>query len=472
MAVIENILALIVTLGILVTFHELGHYVVARYFGVKVLRFSVGFGKALYTRRMKPVPAAPIPEGTVVRSRTNEPEEGTEFVIAALPLGGYVKMLDEREGYVADDQLHMAFNRKTPLQRMAIAAAGPAANLLLALVAYWILFTAGVGGVKPVLGDIEPQTPAFEAGIRSGQQVMAVDGTPVGSRRALFRELFNRIGDSGHISLRVANNEVDFGRVVEIPITSWLSDVEEPHPLMALGLSMYYPPIPAVIGGLIKGEAAIRDGFEVGDRVAAVNGEPVRDWVHWVELIRASPNQELNVTVDRNGSQRQLRVTPGSRESGGRNIGHIGASRDEMEFPADLQVMVTYPFYSAWIPAAEETWSMTLFTLSSIKKILVGDISPKNLSGPITIAQIATATAKSGLETFINFLAVLSISLCVINLLPIPVLDGGHILYCAAEVIFRRPVPERIQMWGLQVGIFLMVSIMLWAVFNDISRLL
>ncbi len=473
MQVIESIGALIVTLGILVTIHELGHFWVARLCGVKVLRFSVGFGKSIYAWRGKPVAATPVPEGTVVETRTNEPDEGTEFVIAALPLGGYVKMLDEREGFVADDQVHMAFNRKSPWQRMAIAAAGPAANVLLAIVAYWLLFAVGVTGIKPVLGELDPESAGYQAGLREGQQIYAVDAVPVETWTDVRLQMFDRIGDTGTIEVTVGGRDSvsDVSReTVQLRVERWLAGVDEPDPVRDLGLMIAFPDIPPVIAGLVDGEPAKAAGFVPGDRVTGVQGQAVATWGDWVELVQQNPDTPIDVTVLRDGVEHTVRVTPRGRELEGRTTGYVGASRHGIEFPPDMLVQVRHPLWYAWIPATEKTWTVTVFTLKSIKKMIVGAISPKNLSGPITIAQIAGTTAKSGLEDFVGFIALLSISLAVLNLLPIPVLDGGHILYSAAEILLRRPVPERVQIWGMQLGVFLVVSIMLLAIYNDIAR--
>lgn len=471
MQVIESIGALIVTLGILVTIHEFGHFWVARLCGVKVLRFSVGFGKSIWSWRGKPVAPAPVPEGTHIATRSNEPEEGTEFVVAALPLGGYVKMLDEREGFVPDDQLHMAFNRKSPWQRMAIAVAGPAANVLLAIVAYWLLFAIGIPGVKPVLNELAPGSVAYEAGLREGQQIFAVDAEPVASWRDVRLQLFDRIGDTGALVLSVgrpdSGSEVS-RNVVRVPITNWLAGADEPDPVGALGLRF----MPAAIGLVLDGEPAQAAGFERGDRVLEVDGETVVGWSDWVQMVQARPHTRTEVLVERGEREVMLIVTPRARELDGRTTGYLGAGPLIPEVPPERLVVDRYSVWYAWIPAAEETWKLTLFNLNALSKLVTGDLSVKNLSGPITIAQIAGATAKSGLQDFVSFIALLSIMLAVMNLLPIPVLDGGHILYCAAEILFRRPVPERIQIWGMQIGVFLVVSIMLLAIYNDIARLI
>jgi regulator of sigma E protease len=468
--VVQSVLALIVTLSILVTIHEFGHYWVARLCNVHVLRFSVGFGKPFYMKRGKPPEAVEVPEGQVVRTRANEPLEGTEFAVAAIPLGGYVKMLDEREGFVPDDQLHLAFNRKPVLQRIAITAAGPIANFLLAILAYWVLFAVGVTGVVPRLGEIAPDSMAGQAGLGKGDEIVAVDGSSVDTWSDVNLRLFERLGESGYITITVADG-LDFSRDHVIPISDWLRGAEQPYPATELGLQLFYPHIPALIGSLVEGGRAQGAGLQVGDEVIGVDGEAIADWTAWVEVIQASPEKRIELEVLRQGNVVLIDVRPASIERDGKRLGFIGASRPPIEMPADMQRQVSYPVLLAIVPAMEKTWDVTLFTLGSIKKMIVGAISTKNLSGPITIAQVANATAQSGLESFVSFIALLSISLGVLNLLPIPVLDGGHLLYYTIELIARRPIPERVQLWGLQMGMFVIVGIMLLAFYNDLARL-
>jgi regulator of sigma E protease len=471
--VVQSILALIVTLSILVTFHEFGHYWVARLCNVHVLRFSVGFGTPFLMKRGKAPEYVPPPEGTDIQTRTNEPLEGTEFAVAAIPLGGYVKMLDTREGYVADDMKHLAFDLKPVWQRIAIVAAGPIANFLLAIAAYWQLFSVGVTGVVPEVGKVDPDSPAGRSGFSQGMEIVAVDGESTPSWRDVNMQLFSRIGDSGEIEFTVTPPGSSNAEVVrQIQITEWLADAEAPFPTAELGLQPNYPPIPAEIGTVVPGEAAEQGGVQAGDTIKTFNGQQVADWPQLVELIQSHPNQRVELQVERDGLTQILFVTPKARVlEDGTERGFLGASRVAVELPQDMQRTVSYPIYSAWIPALQKTWDITVFTLDSIKKMIVGAISPKNLSGPITIAQVANATAQSGLENFIGFIALLSISLGVLNLLPIPVLDGGHLLYYLVELITRKPVPEKVQIWGMQLGMFVIVGIMLLAFYNDIMRL-
>lgn len=475
---IQTVFALIVTISILVTIHEFGHFWVARLCGVHVIRFSVGFGKPIYTFRGKAPQYEERPvldeEGNPVpiRTRSNEPLPPTEFSVAAIPLGGYVRMLGEHDGYIPDDQLHLAFNRKSVWQRIAIVSAGPIANFLLAIVAYWFLFSIGVSGVVPKLGAIDPESAAGQAGLRDGQVVTAVDGTPIRTWSEMNMQLFERLGETGDIVFTVKEvGSYDALTDYRIPVSEWLSSEDEPAPARSLGLMLEMPAFPPVIGMVVDDGRAAAAGLATGDRVTAIDGVTVDTWDQLVETVQSNAEVPLSVLVMRDERPVQLTITPARVERDGREIGLIGASPESVRFPDEMLVETSYPVYSAWIPAIQKTWDVTLFTLESIKKMIMGAISPKNLSGPITIAQVANATAESGLESFIGFIALLSISLGVINLLPVPVLDGGHLLYYFIEVIAGKPVPERIQMWGLQVGVFLIVSIMILAFYNDLTRL-
>ena len=475
---LQTVLALLVTLSILVTIHEFGHYWVARLCNVHVIRFSVGFGKSIYMKKgRQPVyEEQPVydKEGNLVpvRTRSNEPLAPTEFTIAAIPLGGYVKFLDEREGYVPDDQIHLAFNRKTVWQRIAIVSAGPIANFLLAIAAYWMLFASGVTGVIPVLGELDPESAAARAGLQQGHEIVAVDGKAAKTWSEVNLGLFDRLGETGEIVLTVVEpGSYDAQSNYKVPVTQWLSNSAAPVPARDLGLVVQLPEFPAVIGGLNDDGRATASGVEVGDEFLSVDGVSVMDWPHLVDVIQGSPEQTLNVIVLRSGQTMKIDLTPKGIERDGSILGFIGASPQPVNFPPEMLRETRYPIYSAWMPAAVKTWEVTLFTLASIKKMIVGAISPKNLSGPITIAQVASATAENGLESFVGFIALLSISLGVINLLPIPVLDGGHLVYYFIELIAGRPVPERVQVWGLQMGTFLIMGIMVLAFYNDLTRL-
>ncbi|APE31245.1 RIP metalloprotease RseP [Halomonas aestuarii] len=451
MGLIQNVLAVIVVLGLLITFHEFGHFWVARRCGVKVLRFSVGFGKPLWSRRDR---------------------HGTEFAVAAIPLGGYVKMLDEREGPVDPAERHLAFNNKTVWQRIAVVAAGPLANFLLAIVAYWALFVAGTTTVAPVIGSVAPDSPASRGGLVAGQEITAVQGDAVHSWDDINLKLVAAIGESGELQVAARDEVAATPRTYRLPVEQWLVRQDPPRPLTSLGVTPWRPEIPAVLGQVVDGEAAAEAGLQAGDEVVAVDGEPVADWMAFVDHVRASPGEPLEIAVRRDGERRVFSLTPRANElEEGVTIGYIGAGVEAVTWPDEYRREIRYGPLAAVGESLSKTGEMTVLTLGAIRKMVVGLISPSNLSGPITIARIAGDSARSGLESFVSFLAYLSISLGVLNLLPIPVLDGGHLLYYLVEVVRGRPVSEQAQAVGLRIGLALVGTLMLMALYFDLMRL-
>ena len=456
-----SVLALLVTLGILVTVHEFGHFWVARRCGVKVLKFSIGFGKAVKTWVGK---------------------DGVEYVIAPIPLGGYVRMLGQEDTSVADaeavpaEEQEKSFASKSVWQRMAISAAGPAANFLLAIVIFWIINIAfGTSGVAPVISSVTEGSVAERAGLVPGDEIIAIDGEPTLIWQQVALQLVGRMGESGSVTFSVRGPEAEAARDVNVPIQSFMADSTDPRPLKTLGITQI--DIPAVIDKLIEGEAGEQAGLLAGDRIVRVAGQRIDGWTQWVEIIRASPELELEVEVERGNQLIELRLTPALSElPDGSRIGIIGAYVQQVDYdelvPREMRREVKYNVLSAIVPAITETYEKSVFVLVSIKKMIVGLISVKNINGPITIAQVAGETASYGLNVYLGFLALLSISLGVMNLMPIPVLDGGHILYNLIEIVTRRPVPEKVQSFGLQIGLLLISGIMMLAVYNDVARLL
>ena len=451
MHLLQIILATIITLGILVTVHEYGHYWVARRCGVKVIRFSIGFGKPLFTWRDR---------------------SGTEFVIAAIPLGGYVKMLDEREAPVAPELLAKAFNRKPVGQRIAIVVAGPAANFLFAIAAYWVLFAMGTTTVVPVIGVLEPGSPAAEAGIQSGHEIISVDGEATPSWDAVSLQLLTRIGDTGELQFITRPLDGYSEYHVSIPIEGWEKGVEQPRPLSSLGIKPYMPPVSPLIEKVIPGGAGEKAGLQPGDLIVAVNDEPIAHWQQLVGWVKKSPDLPLDLTVQRGNDELALIAIPDLTVTPDNNsIGHLGVASKQTDWPANLLREIHYPIPQALWPAMVKTWDMTTLTLNALKKMVTGSISIKNLSGPITIATVASDSVDKGIRTFLNFLAYLSISLGLINILPIPVLDGGHLMYYLVELVRGRPVSEKIQDFGLRVGLSIIFALMFVAIYNDLMRL-
>ena len=459
--ILISVMALLVTLGILVTIHEFGHFWVARRCGVKVLKFSIGFGKAVKTWTGK---------------------DGCEYIIAPIPLGGYVKMLGQEDTTVVDSsrlsasQRDCSFACKPLWQRMAIVAAGPIANFLLAIFVFWLInISYGVSGIAPVVNNVIEDSIAEIAGLRAGDEILAVDGEETIIWQQVTLQLLARLGETGEITLTVDPADSSRTRELQLPINAWMGSETAPNPVGDLGIIQFE--IPADIAGIVPGGAAEAADLQEGDEVISVDGRSIRGWTHWVEIIRASPELTLNVVVQRAGINTDLLMTPETATlDDGTVIGSIGAYVQETTLaellPPEMQRQVDYNVLSAIQPALAETWNKSIFVLDSVKKMVVGLISVKNINGPITIAQVAGETATYGLDVYLGFLALLSISLGVLNLLPIPVLDGGHLLYYAIEAVIRRPVPERIQAWGLQLGLLMISGLMVLAMYNDVNRLL
>ncbi|MDN6857181.1 sigma E protease regulator RseP [Pseudomonas sp. CAN2814] len=450
MSAVYMVVGLLVALGVLVTFHEFGHFWVARRCGVKVLRFSVGFGTPL------------------VRWHDRH---GTEFVVAAIPLGGYVKMLDEREGDVPAELLDRAFNRKTVFQRIAIVAAGPIANFLLAILFFWVLAMLGSQQIKPVIGSVVADSPAAQAGLAAGQEVVSVDGEAVDGWSNVNLQLVRRLGETGEISVSVLEKGSTVPSQHQVHISSWLKSEDNPDPIGGLGIQPWRPVVAPVVAELDDKGPAKAAGLQIGDRLVSLDGESVTDWQQVVERIRARPDAKVQLGVERAGQREELSLTLAAKGEGKARTGYLGAGVAGGQWPAEMLREVSYGPVAAVGQALSRTWSMSLLTLDSLKKMVLGQLSVKNLSGPITIAKVAGASAQSGVGDFLHFLAYLSISLGVLNLLPIPVLDGGHLLFYMVEWVRGRPLSERVQAWGMQIGISLVVGVMLLALVNDLSRL-
>ncbi|MFC3150461.1 sigma E protease regulator RseP [Litoribrevibacter euphylliae] len=445
----QMLLATLVTLGLLITFHEFGHFWVARKCGVKVLRFSIGFGKPLIKWKDK---------------------QGTEYAVAMIPLGGYVKMLDEREGDVAPEELSQAFNRKPVLQRIAVVAAGPLANFILAVVLYSLVFGLGSTSVKPVIGEIASGSIAEQAGLQPQQIITKVDGKEVQNWTQVQLSLVRRIGESGEIKVSAETGE-GWSTDHSLVIDRWQEGVRDPDPFGSLGIHPLRLPIPAVIERVEDGSAASDAGLKTDDSILEIDGQPIEDWRDLVERVQASPEKELELLVERQGQRLSISLTPRSKENGqGQLIGFMGVMPKPVSWPDEYLVTLEYGFFGSILKGAEKTWDMSVLTLESIWKMIGGLISVENISGPITIAKVAGESVSYGLIPFLSFLAYVSVSLGVLNLLPIPVLDGGHLVYYLIELARGKPLSQSVQELGLRLGVALIGSLMIFAVFNDISR--
>ena len=448
MSILHTILWFLVAIGILVVIHEFGHYLAARWAGVKVLRFSVGFGKPLFSRRFG--------------------RDQTEWTLSALPFGGYVKMLDEREGAVSEADLPRAFNRATVWRRIGIVAAGPAANFLLAIAFYWVLLMQGLPALKPIIGEPPADTPAARAGLVAGDEIVRVNGIETPTFTDLRLTLL-RAGVAGD-PLRF---DLGDGRQIRIAPVPLDTDNLEQDTLRPLGIVRFDPDMAPVVGKILPEGAAARDGLREGDRLVSVNGQPVVRWQDWVEVVRAHAARPMQLEILRDRRTLPLSITPDSVHEAGQRVGKIGAGpRIDESVLAPLMTEVRYgPLDALWRGAAK-TWDMSVFTLEMMGRMVLGQVSWKNLSGPLTIADYAGQSATLGWISFVSFLALVSVSLGVLNLLPIPLLDGGHLMYYVAEVLTGRPVSERIMETGARIGMMLLLLLMSFALFNDVQRLI
>lgn len=447
----QTLFYFIVAIGILVSFHEFGHFWVARKTGVKVLRFSVGFGKVVWSYQKTP--------------------DATEYVISAIPLGGYVKMVDEREGKVVEEDLPYAFNRRPLWARAAIVAAGPLFNLMLAVLFFWVVLFVGETGLKPVVGHVDQGTLAAEAGLVEGDEIVAVNQQNTATWTQVIEFIFSSAMEGRDSVVVTVKEDNDFRRDRFINIPSDLR--EQPEQLyQRLGLKPWMPKIEPIAGKILEGMPAFDAGLQTGDLIVSADGNAIDSWMQWVEYVQQRPGQAIQLVVDRQGVHLELQITPQITVENGEQVGKIGAAAFIPEgLQQSMQVRNALPLWPAFTAAVSRTIFFSAATLKMMGQMLVGEASVKNLSGPISIAQFAGLSAERGLVEFLSFLAKVSISLGVLNLLPIPVLDGGHLLFFAIEAIKGSPVSEKFQMALQQVGILLLLSLMVLALFLDLERL-
>jgi regulator of sigma E protease len=451
MTILSYVLAFLVAIGILVAVHEYGHFWMARRMGIRVLRFSIGFGKALWSRRGA---------------------DGTEYAVAAIPLGGYVKLLDEREGPVDPALASQAYNRKPVWARILVLLAGPFANFLFAVVAYWVLFVAGIPALKPVVGEVEADSIAARAGLQAGDEIVGVGGQDTGTREAAVLALLDELMNGRDLELEVRDEAGD-SRALRLRIEGERRALTEPGALLSgLGFDFWYPVVPARVGKVLPGSPAERAGLREGDEIREVAGQPVADFQSLVAAVQPKPGSRLEFTIGRDGQALTVPVEVEAQREGERLVGRIGVQpAAPAALPEGMRTLERYGPVSALARAADKTWGMSVLTVRMLWNVATGDVSVKNLSGPINIAEYAGFSARQGILAFLSFLAIVSVSLFVLNLLPIPILDGGQILYQLAELAKGSPLSERAQAVGQQIGLLLLLVLMSFAFYNDLSRL-
>jgi regulator of sigma E protease len=448
---LHTAISFVVALGVLIVVHEYGHYLAARLCNVRVLRFSVGFGRSLYTRKAGP--------------------DGTEWTVAVIPFGGYVKMLDEREAPVDPKEVHRAFNRQNVWRRSVIVCAGPVFNFLFAIAVYAGLYMYGMPEARPVLAQPAAGTLAQAAGFSAGDAVRTIEGEPVATWQDLRWRVLQGALQKEALRVEVAGARGDIS-VHILDLRGYPSEEVESDALERIGLRLYRPPLDPVLGRVVPGGAAERAGLRSGDRVTHADGAPVRTWEALVQAVRAHPGSVLPLALERDGARLRIDVLPDTVSENGNRVGRIGAAPNIPAADADrIVVRVSYGPLESVGKAVTKTWDISVFSLKMLGKMLIGEVSWKHLSGPVTIADYAGQSAQMGWLAYATFLALISISLGVLNLLPIPLLDGGHLMYYFVEIIKGSPVSERAMELGQRIGLALLLVIMAFAFYNDINRL-
>ncbi len=450
MNILITIISAIVAILIIILIHELGHFIVAKSLGVKVLKFSIGFGRPLYSWRSK---------------------SGTQYVIAILPLGGYVKMLGEHDKVTSPEEAARAYHRQPLLSRMAIVLAGPATNFLLALVLFWIVFMQGVAHIKPVVGKVVPKSIAAKSGLRVGDEIQRINGKRADSWQRVLMAIVSRVGDKNQMKITVLPKNQQRSATRVLALDRWRVAKRKPDFFKSLGFFPYQAKVPAIIGKIIPDSPAARSDLKVGDHILAVDDEPTANWNDVLSAIYNVPDEWVAIQIKRNGKTTAVKLQTTSRMYKGRLIGYVGIQSVPPRWPKGMAVKKHYSWLSAWVPAIVQVASLSKFNVVVLWRMLTGRISVHMLGGPITIVRSAGAASRLGLMAYLNFVAFISVMIGFINILPIPGLDGGHFLFQVLEAVFRRPVPERIQMGALWIGLGILLLLMVQATLNDIFRL-
>lgn len=450
MSTLVTLFYFILALLLLIVVHEYGHFLVARFCGVKVLRFSFGFGKVLASWHDK---------------------RGTEYAWSLFPLGGYVKMLDEAEGEVPASERHLAFNNKSIWARMAIIVAGPLFNFLFAFVALWLVLVIGIKSLAPMISDVKPGSIAARAGLTAQQEIVSLAGKKIASWRDFQYALMPLLGANQSVSIKVKSLANHQEKTLTLPLENWQVDVKNPDVLASLGIMPFVPTIPPIIGDVMEESPAQSAGLQKGDAINSVNGKAIADWFVLVDFVKQHPNQRIKLIVTRQGKHKTYTVTIASTNNNGRVEGVLGVRSQRVELPPHWLRLQREAPLQAVKTALEQTIDLTGATFTLIGRLVTGKLPIQSISGPVGIAQGAGESARNGLSYYLSFLALVSISLGVLNLLPIPMLDGGQLLYCLVEMVRRRPLSDELKSIGVYLGLVLLVTLMIVAMSNDLSRL-
>ena len=445
-----TLLYFIFALLLLIIIHESGHFLVARCCGVKVLRFSFGFGKVFASWKDK---------------------RGTEYALSIVPLGGYLKMLDESEGEVAESERHQAFNNKSIWARIAIVLAGPLFNLLFAFVALWLVLVIGIKSLAPMIEEVQPGSIAAQAGLTAKQEILTLDGNKIASWRDFQYALMPHLGGSEPLAITVKSQVDGREKQLVLPLANWHLDVDHPDVLKSFGITPFVPTVPPIIGEVMPESPAFSAGLQKGDVITSVNGIAIKDWLEMVEYVKQRPNKQIVLLLKRQGKLKEFKATIASEMKNGRSEGYLGVRSQRIDWPEHwLRLQRETPLRAVGI-AFEQTVVLTGATFTSIGRLVTGKLPIQSISGPVGIAQGAGESARSGLPYYLSFLALVSISLGVLNVLPIPMLDGGHLLYYLIELVRRRPLSDGLKSTSIYFGLLLLVALMIIALKNDLARL-
>lgn len=444
------IAGILVTLLLIIGIHEFGHFLAARLLGIKVLRFSIGFGKALWRRHDK---------------------KGTEYVIAAIPLGGYVKMLDNNENEVAQNELPLAFSHQPLYKKFIVVAAGPLANFILAFVLYWLLFIIGFNTIAPVIGNITPRSIAAEAGIQPHQEIISIDQVPTASWMGVMIQILSRAGDTGFMQMELKSIHDQTIQKHQLDLANWHMDDLKPDPLSSLGLQPYAPEIPAIIDKIAPDSPAAKANLQIGDKILAVDGKKINHWIEFAPEVDKHPAKALQLTIERQGKTHQVNITTDYRRDFlFKKHGFLGIS-PQFAWPKNLLRKNQYGPAAALSHAWQNTYDFTLLNFDIIGKLLIGKVSLQSLGGPISIFQTAGSALNQGITPFLSFLAFLSISIGIINIFPIPGLDGGHLFFQTIEAVLNRPIPPRVLELCYRLGLIILFLLIFQSIVNDVLRL-